>query len=91
MPHGVVAIRGTIFSLSTDGTVYVLSGSVYITTNKPDGTVVTMLVPAGSSFNPLTALPGAQPTPITVPESSSWSRSLPTWVTLFTRRRLITP
>jgi len=71
MPHGVAAIRGTIFSLSTDGTVYVLSGSVYITTNKPDGTVVTMLVPAGSSFNPLTALPGAQPTPITVPESSS--------------------
>lgn len=68
LPNGVAAIRGTTYSVSTDGTVYVLSGSVFITTTKPDGTTTTMSVPAGSSYNPNT---GGQPTPITVPEASS--------------------
>ena len=73
LPNGVAAIRGTTYSVSTDGTVYVLSGSAYVTTTKPDGTISTMLVPAGSSYNPNT---GGQPTPITVEEGSSLEQVL---------------
>lgn len=68
LPNGVAAIRGTIYSVGTDGTVYVLSGAVYVTTVKPDGTPVSVLVPAGSAYNPAI---GGQPTPITVPEASN--------------------
>ena len=68
LPNGVAAVRGTIYSVGTDGTVYVLSGSVYVTTVKPDGSTVSMMVPAGSAYNPSS---GGQPTPITVPEASS--------------------
>ncbi len=68
LPNGVAAVRGTIYSVGTDGTVYVLSGSVYVTTVKPDGTTASVLVPAGSAYNPAI---GGQPTPITVPEVSN--------------------
>lgn len=73
LPNGVAAIRGTIYSIGTDGTIYVLSGAVYVTVVKPDGTTVSMLVPAGSSYNPLAAYTGGQPTPmpITVHEADS--------------------
>ena len=63
---GAVTVR--FYSVGTDGTVYVLSGSVYVTTVKPDGTTASVLVPAGSAYNPAI---GGQPTPITVPEASN--------------------
>lgn len=65
LPNGVAAIRGTTYAVSDDGSVSVLSGTVYITTTK-NGTSTTVAVAAGSTFNPVTGL--VLPTP---PETAS--------------------
>lgn len=54
LPHGVAAIRGTIYAVGADGTVDVLSGSVFVTVTNADGTTKTVSVPAGSAYNPTT-------------------------------------
>ena len=54
LPSGVAAIRGTIYAVGADGSVDVLSGSVYVTVTKADGTTTTVKVPAGNGFNPST-------------------------------------
>jgi hypothetical protein len=51
IPNGVAGIRGTIYTLSADGVVKVLVGSVVIAYVAPDGTVVTQVVNGGQQFD----------------------------------------
>ena len=51
IPNGVAGIRGTIYTLSADGVVKVLVGSVVVAYVAPDGTVVTQVVNGGSQFD----------------------------------------
>jgi hypothetical protein len=51
MPNGIAGIRGTIYTLSADGVVQVLVGSVVIAYTQPDGTVVTQVVNGGYQYD----------------------------------------
>jgi hypothetical protein len=51
IPNGIAGIRGTIYTLSADGVVQVLVGSVVMAYTKPDGTVVTQVVNGGSQYD----------------------------------------
>jgi hypothetical protein len=51
-PSGVAGIRGTEYSISATGEVYVVSGSVVVVSVRPDGSVVTQVVGTGEMFNP---------------------------------------
>lgn len=53
VPNGVAGIRGTIYLIGAEGTVFVLTGSVVIS-YVSNGAVVTKEVPAGYQFNPST-------------------------------------
>jgi hypothetical protein len=54
IPNGVAGIRGTIFSISVDGILAVLSGDVWISIVGTDGNPVTTEVKAGQQFDPKT-------------------------------------
>ena len=56
IPNGVAGIRGTSYSISADGVVRVLSGSVVISWVAPDGTPMTQTVGAGYQFDIRTGL-----------------------------------
>ncbi len=60
-PSGVAGIRGTRYSISATGEVYVLDGSVVVVSVRPDGSVVTQVVSEGEMFSPATGRP--QPIP----------------------------
>lgn len=62
IPNGVAGIRGTIYLISADGVVSVLSGEVVVS-YVSNGTVTTKDVPAGYQFDPSTG----QVTPISNP------------------------
>lgn len=51
-PSGVAGIRGTEYSISATGEVYVVSGSVVVVSVRPDGSVITQVVGTGEMFNP---------------------------------------
>jgi hypothetical protein len=51
-PTGVAGIRGTEYSISATGQVYVLSGSVVVVSVRADGSVLTQVVNPGEMFNP---------------------------------------
>lgn len=51
-PSGVAGIRGTEYSISATGEVYVVSGSVVVVSVRPDGSVVTQVVGTGEMFSP---------------------------------------
>jgi len=51
IPNGVAGIRGTIYSISADGVVRVLTGSVVIAYVGADGTVTTQVVVGGQQFD----------------------------------------
>jgi len=51
LPNGVAGIRGTIYTLSADGVVQVLVGSVVIAYVGADGTTVTKVVMGGQQFD----------------------------------------
>ena len=51
IPNGIAGIRGTIYTLSADGSVQVLVGSVVIAYTQPDGTVVTQVVNGGYQYD----------------------------------------
>jgi hypothetical protein len=51
-PTGVAGIRGTEYSISATGQVYVISGSVVVVSVRADGSVLTQVVNAGEMFNP---------------------------------------
>jgi hypothetical protein len=51
IPNGVAGIRGTIFFLSADGILRLLSGSIVLAYVSPDGTVMTQVVSGGQQFD----------------------------------------
>ena len=51
LPNGVAGIRGTIYTLSAEGVVQVLVGSVVIAYVAADGTTVTKVVMGGQQFD----------------------------------------
>jgi len=51
IPNGIAGIRGTIYTLTADGSVQVLVGSVVIAYTQPDGTVVTQVVNGGYQYD----------------------------------------
>ena len=63
IPNGVAGIRGTIYFLSANGILRVVSGRVVIAYVGPDGNVVTQPVNAGEQFDTNTGLV----TPISAP------------------------
>lgn len=56
IPNGVAGIRGTIYKLSANGILEVLTGSVVVAYVGPDGNVVTQVVGAGQQFDLNTGL-----------------------------------
>jgi hypothetical protein len=56
LPNGVAAVRGTIYSVSAEGAVAVMSGSVFVTLRRADGSTVTQQVTSGNSFDPNTGV-----------------------------------
>jgi hypothetical protein len=56
IPNGVAGIRGTIYFLSANGIVRVLSGSVVVAYVGPGGNVITQVVNGGEEFNTNTGL-----------------------------------
>jgi len=69
IPNGVAGIRGTIYLISADGVVSVLTGSVVISYMSANG-LITKEVPAGYQFDPATGLVS----PITNPVLRELSR-----------------
>ena len=51
IPNGVAGIRGTVYDISAEGVVKVLSGSVVLAYVGPDGTVVTQVVMGLQQFD----------------------------------------
>jgi len=51
IPNGVAGIRGTVFDISAEGIVKVLSGSVVLAYVGPDGTVVTQVIMGLQQFD----------------------------------------
>lgn len=56
IPNGVAGIRGTIYVLSANGILSVLTGSVVVAYVGPDGNVITQVVNAGQQFDLNTGL-----------------------------------
>ena len=51
IPNGVAGVRGTVYTLSADGVLSVLSGSVVLAYVGPDGTPVTKEIKAGEQYD----------------------------------------
>jgi hypothetical protein len=51
MPNGVAAIRGTVYDITAEGLIKVLSGSVVLAYVGPDGSVVTQVINGGQQFD----------------------------------------
>jgi hypothetical protein len=51
IPNGIAGVRGTIYTVSADGLVQVLVGSVVVAYTQPDGTVVTQVVNGGYQYD----------------------------------------
>lgn len=56
LPNGVAGVRGTIYTISAEGVVQVLVGSVVISWVSPDGTPMTQTVNGGYQFDSRTGL-----------------------------------
>lgn len=56
LPNSVAGVRGTIYTISADGVVQVLAGSVVISWNAPNGTPMTQTVNGGYQFDARTGL-----------------------------------
>ncbi|MGN6554289.1 MAG: FecR domain-containing protein [Verrucomicrobiota bacterium] len=54
IPNGVAGVRGTIYTISADGVLSVLSGSVVLSFVGPDGNPVTKEVKAGEIYDAAT-------------------------------------
>lgn len=51
IPNGVAGVRGTIYTISADGVVSVLVGSLVVAYTRADGTVVTQVVTGGWQYD----------------------------------------
>lgn len=56
IPNGVAGIRGTIYTITADGVVQVLVGSVVIAWTGPDGVAHTQVVNGGQQFDVRTGI-----------------------------------
>ena len=56
IPNGVAGIRGTIYELSANGILSVLTGAVVVAYVGPDGNVITQVVNSGQQFDLNTGL-----------------------------------
>lgn len=56
LPNGVAGVRGTVYQLSAEGVLQVLSGSLVISWTAADGTVMTQTVNGGYQFDARTGL-----------------------------------
>jgi hypothetical protein len=62
IPNGVAGVRGTLFSISVDGTVACFesaTGGVILALTLPDGSSQTFLIAAGQLLDPATGTPAA--------------------------------
>jgi hypothetical protein len=64
LPNGVAGIRGTVYQISAEGVVQVLTGSVVISWVAPDGTPRTETVNGGFQFDARTGQTTPLPQPI---------------------------
>ncbi len=67
IPNGVAGIRGTIYYITSDGIISVISGSVVVAYMGPNNQPVTQEVMAGQQFNVVTGSIGAIPPDFMVP------------------------
>lgn len=56
LPNGVAGVRGTVYQVTADGVLQVLSGSVVVSWTAADGTVMTQTVNGGYQFDARTGL-----------------------------------
>ena len=63
IPNGVAGIRGTVYDISAEGVIKVLSGSVVLAYVGPDGTVVTQVVMGLQEFDARTGTMTPLPNP----------------------------
>ena len=63
IPNGVAGVRGTVYDISAEGLVKVLSGSVVLAYVGPDGAVVTQVVGEAQQFDARTGVLSALPVP----------------------------
>ena len=56
LPNGVAGVRGTVYQVTADGVLQVLSGSLVISWTAADGTVMTQTVNGGYQFDARTGL-----------------------------------
>jgi hypothetical protein len=56
VPNGVAGIRGTVYDISADGVIKVLSGSCVVAYVGPNGAVVTQVVMGGQEFDTRTGI-----------------------------------
>ena len=68
IPNGVAGIRGTIYHISADGILSVISGSVVLAYIGSDGNPVTQVVTAGQQFDSRTG----KLTSIPLPDQEKW-------------------
>ena len=61
LPNGVAGIRGTVYDISAEGVVKVLSGSVVLAYVGPDGSVVTQVINGSQQFDARTGVLSALP------------------------------
>jgi hypothetical protein len=63
IPNGVAGVRGTVYDISAEGVIKVLSGSVVLAYVGPDGTVVTQVVNSSQQFDARTGVLSSLPEP----------------------------
>jgi hypothetical protein len=63
IPNGVAGVRGTVYDISAEGLIKVLSGSVVLAYVGPDGTVVTQVVSEAQQFDARTGVLSGLPVP----------------------------
>ena len=56
LPNGVAGIRGTVYDISAEGVIKVLSGSVVLAYVGPDGSVVTQVINGSQQFDARTGV-----------------------------------
>ena len=63
IPNGVAGIRGTVYDISAEGVIKVLSGSVVLAYVGPDGTITTQPVNSSQQFDARTGVLSPLPIP----------------------------
>lgn len=73
IPNGVAGVRGTVYDISAEGLVKVLSGSVVLAYVAPDGTVTTQVIMGQQMFD----APKNELRPLPDPDGTGMKRLVP--------------